>query len=188
MTSCPREASGLAIREGERTAIVHLRLHAIQTCSNDPIQAGCVPRPTLTKLPNLNSSQRNCTNLGYLAISVWYSIRSVLFGSSRYLLLPRPFRARTTGPAYQSQTQAEERGTALHMCNLPRAARPRRRVRHPSTVECILSGPGATLNAMSGSTQWVCGSTLFMLACRVILQVHNPQPVDSGVIRPGAVL
>ena len=88
--------------------------------------------------------------------------------------------ARTTGPAYQSQTQAEERGTALHMCNLSRVARPRRRVRHPSTVECILSGPGATLNAMSGSTQWVCGSTLFMLACRVILQVHNPQATTRG--------
>ena len=50
--------------------VVHRRLHAIQTCSNDPIKAGCVPkqaskhvpRSTLTKLPNLThlSSQRNC--------------------------------------------------------------------------------------------------------------------------------
>ena len=44
--------------------------YAIQTCSNehlstpstanDPIQAGCVPSSTLTNLPNLNSSPRNC--------------------------------------------------------------------------------------------------------------------------------
>lgn len=154
------------------------------------------PSSTLTKLPNLNSSQRKYS-LKYatanLAISVWYSICSELFGSSRYLIVTSSFPGTyncTTGPAYESQTQAEERARYSTACATSHRRPPA--AGFTSSTEWILSGPGATLNAMSGSTQWVCGSTLFMLACRVILQVHNPQATTHGPpssdIRPGAVL
>ena len=78
---------------------MHRPLHAIQTCSNehlctpstanDPIQAGCVPSSTLTNLPNLNLSQCNCKSGHQCVVS--YSIRSVLFGSSHYLIVAPSF-------------------------------------------------------------------------------------------------
>ena len=145
----------------------------------------CVPRSTLTKLPNLNSSQRNCKS-GHHATVCGTPSAAVLFGSSRYLLLPRPFRlrARTTGPAYQSQTQAEERGTARARLQPPTShvrSRPPAAGRHPST-ECVLSalwpvGFSQRYVGFHAVGMWL--HAVYLGMSPLILQVHKPQPVDS---------